>query len=141
MVNNNNRKSGRRLNIGWKHKFRKEYVLVPAIKGGGMQQTDVDKETERSPLLEKANSINKNQGLFMKDLDFYLASFSDRKLEVRLRCGDPFTVAGLFRELGSTPVGIYLHTSVREQVTIGIYLYGNLQTFLCRASSEKIIAE
>lgn len=116
MVNNNNGKSSRRLNIAWKHKFRKEYVLVPAIKGGGMQQTDVDKETERSPLLEKANSIffhggiNKNQGLFLKDLDFYLASFSDRKLEERLRCGDPFTVAGLFRELGSTPVRIYLHT-------------------------------
>ena len=115
--------STRKVTIGWKHsRAHSAYQLVPLRKGGGSHSVDIPKDHNMSDLKNKAESMffpngrSMGMNLNLCDLDTHMANFQGEPLSEVTQNGQPFTIDSYARER-SSPVRLYLHTSLKEGVT------------------------
>jgi hypothetical protein len=93
-------------------------------KGGGKYFLDVEKNTTlpemHNQLTHKFFPDGKNfvSGLLLCELDTFLATFTGKALPERLLSGQLFTIGEFIKEMKTSPLRLYLHTSIKVKTII-----------------------
>ena len=117
-----NKKSTLRLYVGWKHMDNSKFKLISASKGGGQWKIDVERHANLNQLATTIKTIyfpdglNRETGLYIKDLEEYVATFSGQELKNTLQTRSLFTVEKFVSMYPFHPVRIYLHTCLMKEV-------------------------
>lgn len=129
--NVSNTKSTRRIQVGWKHKQKKSrvYHQITQNRGGGLVYYDMEKNDTLLHLEQKAiasffpDGFNKEQNLDIKNLDWFIASFTGVQVELFSPDGDPIPISTFLKSVSTSPVRIYLHTQLKVIVRNHILIY------------------
>ncbi|XP_069133144.1 uncharacterized protein [Argopecten irradians] len=112
------RKSTRRIYVGWKHMVKgNAYQLISASKGGGQHILDIEKDCNKDQLLSQIlgvflpNGRSVAQNIILEEVHSHLATFSGEALP---QMPGGFTVGKYVGGVKTHPIRIYLHTEKKS---------------------------